>query len=66
MHKIKIDMRKFDNEDDQEGTRWINKFKQYFEICQIHDEEEKINLVLMHLERSDCDRSYGGTQNPKH
>jgi hypothetical protein len=53
-HKIKMVVPKFDDEDDCEGTRWINKLKHYCDIYQIHDDEEIINLVSMHLERLGC------------
>jgi len=50
IHKIKIDIPKFDDEDDHEGIIWINKLERYFDIYQIHNEEEKINIASMHLE----------------
>ena len=47
-----MEVPKFDSEDDQQGTRCINKIEHYFHIDQIHDDKEKINEALMYLERS--------------
>jgi hypothetical protein len=30
---------KFEGEDEREGMRWINKFKNYFDYYNIHDEK---------------------------
>jgi hypothetical protein len=51
MHKIKISMPKFGGDNDREGTTWIDKLECYFEISQIHDDENKIDFVFMHLNK---------------
>jgi hypothetical protein len=42
----KMTLPKFDGEDDREGTRWINKVKNYFDYYNILDEEEKISNCI--------------------
>jgi len=55
IHKIKIDIPKFDGEDNREGTRWINKVENYFAMYRINDDDDKINIASMYMEKIACD-----------
>lgn len=55
IHQIKIDILKFDGEDNREGTKSINKAEKYFDMHRIYDEDDKINIASMYLEKSTCD-----------
>jgi hypothetical protein len=55
IHKVKLDILKFDGEDNREGTRWINKVENYFSMHHISDDDDKINIASMYLEKTTCD-----------
>ena len=39
-----MEVPKFDNKDDREGTRWINKGEKYFGMHHICDKDDKSTL----------------------
>jgi hypothetical protein len=47
MHKLKINVPRFDGEDDRERTRWINRIKHYFELHQMYNIEKKIDFCII-------------------
>ena len=55
IHKIKIDIPKFDGENNREGNRWINKVENYFAMYRISDDEDKISIASMYMDKLACD-----------
>ena len=53
--KFKINLPRFDGENNRHGIRWINKIKKYFEIQNIYGDDEKLILASMYMDKTACD-----------
>ena len=55
IHKVKINLSKFDREDKREDTRWMNKIENYLAMHRIDDNDDKINITSMYLKKTTFD-----------
>ena len=55
VHKVNIDLPRFDNENNRDGIRWINKIEKYFEINNIYSDDDKLNVGAMYKDKNACD-----------
>ena len=55
VHKVKIDLPRFDGENNQDRIRWINKIEKYFEMYNIYDDDDKLNVATMYMCKIACD-----------
>ena len=55
IHKVKIDLPRFDGENNQDEIWWIKKIKKYFEMYNIYGENGKLNVATMYMDKIDCD-----------
>ena len=44
IHKVNINLSRFDGENNQDGIRWINKIEKYSEMCNIYGDNEKLSV----------------------
>ena len=56
VHKVKIDLPRFDGESNRDRIRWINKIKKYFEMYNIYGDDDKLNVAAMYMDKTACDR----------
>jgi len=54
VHKVKIGITKFNDDDNRDGTQWVSKIKKYFAMHQIYDQDDNINITAMYLDKSAC------------
>ena len=55
VHKFKIDLLRFDGENNRDGFRWIKKIEKYFEIHNIYGDDNKLNVATMYMDKTACD-----------
>ena len=47
IHKVKIDLPRFDGESNRDEIRWISKNEKYFEMYNIYGDDDKLNVASM-------------------
>jgi len=55
VHKVNINLSRFDGENNQDGIRWINKIEKYSEMCNIYGDNEKLSVLEMYMDKTTCD-----------
>jgi len=55
VHKVNINLSRFDGENNQDGIRWINKIEKYSEMCNIYGDNEKLSVLEMYMDKTTTD-----------
>ena len=55
VHKVKIDLPRFDGESNRDEIRWIHKIEKYFEMYYIYVYNEKLHVTAMYMDKTACD-----------
>ena len=55
LHKVNINLSRFDGENNPEGIRWINKIEKYSEMCNIYGDNDKLSVSEMYMDKTTCD-----------
>ena len=55
VHKVKINLPRFDGEINRDGIQWINKIEKYFEMYNIYGDGDKLNVAVMYMDKTACD-----------
>ena len=56
IHKVNIDLPRFDNENNRDGIRWISKIEKYFDMYNIYGNADKSNVATMYMDKTSCDQ----------
>ena len=55
VHKVKINLPRFDGENNQDGILWINKIEKYSEMCNICGNNDNLSVAEMYIDKTACD-----------
>ena len=50
VHKVNIDLLRFDGENNRDRIQWINKIKKYFEMYNIYGDDDKLNVAAKYMD----------------
>ena len=55
VHKVKIDLPRFNGKNNRDEIWWINKIEKYFEMYNIYGDDDKLNVATMYMDETTCD-----------
>ena len=55
IHKVNIDLSRFNGGNNRDGIQWINKIEKYFEMYNIYGDNDKLNVAAMYMDKTACD-----------